>query len=232
MAAMVFDGEHPVAGCSRGGVGIRVDLPALGAGAPIPSGRSCKDKPATAGLACTRLLSLFNAVQIAAGGADEHVLRVPPVFGQEIAGKHVDFMAAMAAGLFLDPKEILDMGLRGTAFQASGAVEGADLLFQTEYKPFCRFSIALQIEVLDLAVHDPVGHRIDVVARHVAPDAVGFDERRTTAHEGIGNGDPFQVVGGVENFPERLVTEFGKEKPSKQRPRLRANHLWTAMMGR
>ena len=80
--------------------------------------------------------SVFDAVQVAAGGADENILRMPPVFGQQVAGKQVEVMTAMAAGLIFHPEEILDVSFRGAAFQTLGAVEGADLRLQTTGKIF------------------------------------------------------------------------------------------------
>ena len=103
-------------------------------------------------------------------------------------------MTAMVAGLLFDPEEILDVSLRGAAFQTSGAVEGAYLRLQAEGKIFRRFSVLSQIEMLDFTAHNPVGHRIDVIASHIATNAVSLDERRAAPHEGIGNGNSFQVV--------------------------------------
>ena len=87
------------------------------------------------------MFSVFDAVQVAAGRADDHIFRMPLIFGQEVAGKQIDFMTAMAAGLLFDPEKILDVGLRGAAFQALRAVEGADLLLQAAGKVLRRLSV-------------------------------------------------------------------------------------------
>lgn len=71
--------------------------------------------------------------------------------------------------------------------------------------------------MLDFAVHDPVRHRVDVVADNVATDPVGLNEGRAATHEWVGDGDSLQVVGGVEGFPERPISEFGEDQPAKQR---------------
>ena len=136
VAAMIFDGEHAVTGRACCRVGIGIDLPASGAGAFVSFCRSCEGYFAAAGLADTRMGSVFDAVQVAAGGADENILRMPPVFGQQVAGKQVEVMTAMAAGLIFHPEEILDVSFRGAAFQTLGAVEGADLRLQTTGKIF------------------------------------------------------------------------------------------------
>jgi hypothetical protein len=80
------------------------------------------------------MLPVLDAVQVAAGGADEDVFRVPPVFGQEIAGEEVEIPAAVAAVLGFYPKEVFDVGFPGAAFEAGGAVERADLLFESAGK--------------------------------------------------------------------------------------------------
>ncbi len=40
-----------------------------------------------------------------------------------------------------------------------------------------------------------------------------------SAHERIEDGKAGKVIGGIEHVPERLVYEFGKNQPAKQRPR-------------
>ena len=48
--------------------------------------------------------------------------------------------------------------------------------------------------MLNLTAHNPVGHRIDIIAGHITTNAVGLDKRRAAPHEGIGDGDSFEVV--------------------------------------
>ena len=63
-----------------------------------------------------------NGVQIAASGADQNILGVSSIFGQQITGEKVKFSPATSACLLFHPKEILDMGFRRTAFQTTGAI--------------------------------------------------------------------------------------------------------------
>lgn len=111
------------------------------------------------------------------------------------------------------------MRLAGTALQAAGAVQAADLLFQGLHQAGGGSAVCHQVQMLDLAVDDPPGHGVDVVAQHVAPDPVGLDQRRAAPHEGVGDVDPLEVVGREEGLLERPVAEFGEEQSPEQGPR-------------
>ncbi|MDO9264372.1 MAG: hypothetical protein Q7U02_10440 [Desulfosalsimonadaceae bacterium] len=154
------------------------------------------------------MLAVFHSFQIAACRTDENVFRMPPVFGQKVTGKQVEFISAMAAGLFFHPEEILNVRLLGTAFQAEGTVKGADAFLYFVGKFFRRGAVFDQIKMLDLPVHNPVSHWINVITGHTATDTVRLDKRRSPAHERIGDGDSLQVIGGVKSLPERPVTVF------------------------
>jgi len=163
------------------------------------------------------MFAVFDTVQIAAGSADENIFRMPPVFGEKVTGKQVEFAPAAAAGLLFHPEEILDVRLLGAAFQTAGTVEWPDAFLQVMGELFRRGAIFGQVQVLDLPVHDPVCHRVDVVTGHVAAKTVRLDKRRAATHERIGDRDPLQVVRGVERLSKRHVAVFGENESAEQR---------------
>lgn len=114
--AVVFDGEHSVAGRACGRVGIGIDRSAFGTSTLTPFCRPFRDKLDTAGTAHTRMLAVLDAVQVAADGADKNVFRVSFIFGQEVAGEEVELVSTVSAGLLLHPEEIFDVRLCGAAF--------------------------------------------------------------------------------------------------------------------
>ena len=127
---------------------------------------------------------------------------------QKITGKEPEFALAVVARDDFDPEEILHMGLVTAAFQAFRAVQVADILFQGAAKGARRFAVCDQVEMLDFLPDYPVGHGVDIAPRNVAPYAICLHERRSAAHERIGDTKSLKVMTVVEGFPEWRIDEF------------------------
>ena len=108
------------------------------------------------------------------------------------------------------------MRLAGTTLEAGGAVQIADLLLQRLHQLSCGFSVLLQVQIFDFPVYDPPGHGVDVVPQHVAPHPVGLNQRGPPTHEGVGDGDALEVVGGKEGLLKRTVAVFGEDQATEQ----------------
>ncbi|HOG46019.1 MAG TPA: hypothetical protein PLB78_05175, partial [Anaerolineae bacterium] len=88
------------------------------------------------------------------------------VFGEQVAWEQVENLSAVGAAQSLDPYEVLDMGLVGAALYACRAIERSYQALEPGAKATGCFSVCLHIEMLYLLAHDPVGHGVDVVAKH------------------------------------------------------------------
>ena len=188
----------------------------MGAGALVPFGRAFQAQFSRTGTAFSGIAAVNYFIQVAAGCTDQYIQRVALVLGQKITGKKIKIFMAMWAFLLLDPEEVFHMGLAGTALEAGGAVQIADLLLQCLHQLSCGFSVLLQVQIFDFAVDNPPGHGVDVKAQHVAPHPVGLDQRGPATHEGVGDGDALEVVGGEKGFFKRPVAVFGEDQPAEQ----------------
>ena len=213
---MVFDGEHPVSGRPGGWGGIGINRAAARTGAFISPGRSSQGQRAVAGIAPAWIFTVANAVQIAAGRANEDVFRVAFVLGQQVAGKKIELVPALVTGLLLDPEKIFYVGFAGAAFQTAGAVKRTGFVFERRHQSGGRLTVSRQIEMFDFPVDDPPGHGVDVIAQDVAAHPIGLNERGAAPHEGIGDGDTWKIVGGVEGLAERAVAVLGQNQPPEQ----------------
>ncbi len=100
--------------------------------------------------------------------------------------------------------------------RAVGPVEIVDLHGQGR-RQFCGGAvIGGQIEVGEFLPHDPGGHGVDVEPLAVAAQAVGLDQRRSAAHEGVSDLPTREGVGLVEDLPQRVVTELGQGQGAEQ----------------
>lgn len=218
-AAVVLHGEHPVPGRPGGGSGIGGGLPAVGADTTVSLCRPIRAQFRRAGGASAGMLAVSHLVQVAAGVADHHVQRVAFVLGQQVAGEKVEPFPAVAALVLFHPEEVFHVGMVGAALVAGGAVEWADLLFQRLHQAGSGSAVRPKVQVLNLPVNDPPRHGVDVVPQHITPHPVGLDEGRAATHEGVGDGEPIEVISGEEGLLERLVAVFGEEQPPEQGPR-------------
>jgi len=108
------------------------------------------------------------------------------------------------------------MGIFRAAFEAAGPIEAADFSMKLLDESLCALTIGIEIQVLDFLPHNPVGHGIDVVADHIAPEAIGFEQRGASPHEGIGDTQPRQIVGMIIRLGNWSLYEFGKKQPAKK----------------
>lgn len=190
----------------------------MGAGAFVPFGRAFQAQFSRTGAAFSGIAAVNYFIQVSAFSTDQHIQRVALVLGQEIAGEEVKIFMAVGACLLFHPEKVFHMGLVGTAFQAAGAIQAADLFFQGLHQAGGGCAVRLQVQMFNLPVDDPPGHWVDVVPQHVAPHPIGFDQRGSAPHERVGNGDPLEVVGGEKRILQRPVTVFSEEQPPEQGP--------------
>jgi hypothetical protein len=188
----------------------------MGAGTLVSFGRPFQAQFSRTGTAFSGISAVFYLVQIAAGRADQHIQRVALVLGEQVTGEEVKIFVAVRAFLLLDPEEVFHVGLVGSALEAGGAVQVADLLLKCLHQLGCGFSVFLQVQVFDLAVDDPPRHGVDVVAQHVAPHPISLDQRGSAPHEGVCDGDSLEVIGGEKCFFKRPVAVFGEDQSPEQ----------------
>jgi len=92
----------------------------------------------------------------------------------------------------------------------------ADIPFQGVAKRTRRCAVRVQVEMLDFLPDYPIGHGVDIAPRNVAPYAISLHERRSTAHERIGDTKAFKIMTVVEGFLERRIDEFREQKRPEQ----------------
>ena len=71
--------------------------------------------------------------------------------------------------------------------------------------------------MLEFLADNPVGHGVDIAAKHLAAQPVGLDERCAAAHEGVGDLQAFQIVGFEEVIPQAARYELRQQETAKQR---------------
>jgi hypothetical protein len=150
--------------------------------------------------------------QFSASTADQYVLGVSAVFGQEVSRKQIDVVAAFAADLGFDPKEVFHRGCRGTAKKALSSVQVTYFRLKLRGDSLGCLSVLDKVDVFDLFPNNPVRHRIDVVAKHVTPKSVRLKKRRATTHKRVRNPLTSQVVGLVKHFSLRPAGEFREQQ--------------------
>ena len=72
--------------------------------------------------------------------------------------------------------------------------------------------------MLDLLSDNPIGHGVDVATDDTTAHAIGFEKRRATAHERVGNSAAVEIVAFVEGLPKRRFDELRKYEPPEKRP--------------
>ena len=112
------------------------------------------------------------------------------------------------------------MGIDGAASQTCRAVQVPDITLQFAAKCSRRFTIRIQIEVLDFLSHNPVGHGVDVTADNVATDPVCLHERCSAPHERVGDTKPFEIVTLIEGFLESGSSAGSAFPAERARPQM------------
>ena len=164
-----------------------------------------------------RVLPVGHLVQYPTPGAEQHVLRVPPVLGDQVAWKEVDVPTAAHAPENLHPQEVLDVRRGGAAQRAGGAIQGSDIRLERLNQSRGCSPIGHKVEVLDLLPDDPPRHRVDVPTSDVAPEPVGFDERCPPTHERIGHALARKRVRPEEQLSDGCLAELGEKKAPEER---------------
>ena len=144
---------------------------------------------------------------------------MPGILRQHVARKEIEGFPTHRARSRLDPQEILDVGVLSTSDKASRLVEVSYFLREASEQLARRLRVSLQIDLIDFFSHDPCRHRVDIRPDGVATDSVGFEHRRTAAHEWIGNRDAFEVVGSIVDIFNGTVPILRQQKTAEQRPR-------------
>lgn len=202
---------------TRLGPRIARGLTAAAAHAVLPASWTGNGELSGASSARSRVVAVGDLRQLAAVGAQHHVLRVTGVAGNQIAGEQIDAGAAVLAVHCLDPQEVLHRHVGITVERTVGKVGVSDLDLPDESVGGA--SIRDDVQMVDLFTDHPCRHRIDVEAQDVTADPIRFEQWSTAAHEWIGDGAPGEIVGGEEALGEGLVTELGERQSAKQRAR-------------
>ena len=150
---------------------------------------------------------ISNLVEIAAGRAYQDIRRMPGILRQHVARKQIEAFPARRARPRLHPQEILDVGILPARDGASRFVEVSDFFREMIEQLLRLLRISLQIDRVDFFAHDPCRHRVDIRPDDVAPDSVGFKQRRTAAHERIGNRHALEAVGAIVRLFNGLVVQ-------------------------
>ena len=157
--------------------------------------------------------------EIAARRAHQDIRRMPRIFRQHVARKQIEPLTARRARPRLHPQEILDVSILPTGHGASRFVEVSDFLREVIEQLSRLFRIGLQVDRVDLFMHDPCSHRINIRPNDVAPNSVGFKQRRATAHERVRDRHALEAVGAIVGLFNRLVPKLRQQQPAEQRPR-------------
>ena len=166
--------------------------------------------------AAARRVQACGLVQLAAARADKHVFRVAGILGEQVAGEQWDALAAGPAVDLLDPQEVFYRHVLVAVERAIRAVEGVELGLQA-VQQLCRGGpVGRQVKMLDLLADDPGGHRIYVAAEHVAPEAVGLDQRRPSPHEGVRDALVGEIVRAEEKVLNGSAAEFREGERAEQ----------------
>lgn len=97
------------------------------------------------------------------------------VLRNQVAGKKRDLLLAFAAGRGFDPKEVFNMSLFGSTLEAACTIQPADFCSQVAEQIFAGYTIGIEVKMLYLLLYDPVRHRVDIVADHIATETIGFE---------------------------------------------------------
>lgn len=139
--------------------------------------------------------------------------------GEQIPREQIDRLAAGRAVDRLHPQERLHGNLCVAVSRAGRAIVLPDLVVELLDERSCGAVIRRYVEMLDLLANDPGRHRVDVEPVHVASEPIGFDQRRSSAHERICDPTAGEVVGSKERVLQGTVPELGEDQTAKQRAR-------------
>ncbi len=103
-----------------------------------------------------------------------------------------------------DPQEVLDRSVGIAAMHTGSLVECSYFRFDGVHHLPGGGSKSLAIQVCDFLAHDPVSHWVDIGADDVTPQAIGFQQRRATAHKGVADDEGAQVVAAEKAIRQRL----------------------------
>ena len=213
---VVLDGEQAVSEWTVGVSRIGIVMSAVRALATPPACRSGPLKRARAGHAAPGPFAVLDLVEVAARGADQDILRVAPVLGEQVARKQIDGVPTGFAVEHLDPQKGLHGDVRVAVARAGGPVVPIDLgAERVDERPGGPL-VDRQVDMLDLLADDPRRHRVDVEPIHVASDAIRLDERRSPSHERIGNPQSRKVVRPKEQVFQRTLAELREKETTKQ----------------
>jgi hypothetical protein len=106
----------------------------------------------------------------------------------------------MVAGLLFYPEKIFNVSLWRPTLKTLRSIKMADLVFELNDQFADCPLIRIQVEMLDFLTHDPVGHRVDVVTKNIAPYSIRFEERRSPTHKGVSDTKTLEIVGTEESF--------------------------------
>ena len=119
---VIFDGNQTMSRRSRLTVGICIYFAAVRARAPVPAGGTGKHKRRAATPAISRLAPVVYFIQLSTVWADQDIVSVPAIFGQQITGEKSVFAMTFQAALHFNPEEIFYVCLRILAVDATGPV--------------------------------------------------------------------------------------------------------------
>ncbi len=120
--------------------------------------------------------------------------------------------------MLFDPQEVLDRSVGIAAVHTGGLVECSYFRFDGVHHLPGGGSKGLAVQVCDFLAHDPIRHRVDVGADDVTSQAIGFQQRRATAHKGIADDEGAQVVAAEKAIRQRLsIGELGQQQGAKER---------------
>ena len=213
---VVLDGEQAVSEWTIGVSGIGVVMVAMPACATPPARGSGPLKRGPTGHAGPGPLAIVDLVEVAACRADQDILRVAPVLGQQIAREQIDGRPAGFAVEHLDPEKGLHGHVRIAVARAGGPVVPIDLGAKRVDERTGGPLVDRQVDMFDLLADNPGRHRVDVESIHVASDAVRLKERRSPSHERIGNPQSRKVVRSEELILQAALTELREQEATKQ----------------
>ena len=140
---MVLQCNEAVGWGSLLGHGVKIHMAAVGASATVTASRPLDSQMTptdTTSHSPWGLVQLFHLIERTAGGTQKHIVRVPLILCNQIAGYEVHQSTASDTRLLLDPKKVLDWSMGIATMYARSLAESAHFFFDLVSHPLGKSS--------------------------------------------------------------------------------------------